>query len=164
MHLLSLPYRIRNNNPNARRWSPRNQQKAPATMNKQLIQSVIEQIGDSSYMRDIYNHGIMGGFPGFTYYADTIEFFKNNRTEIVALVKEQAQDFGQTPIQFVASFRCLNNAYNDAEGEAEIARALYGKLDDDDIHIPNALAWFVAEEAAREYIETGMERDEPEEE
>lgn len=65
------------------------------------------------------------------------------------LVKELADDFGQTPIQFVASFNCLNGNYSDSEGEAEISRALYGRLASDDTQVPNALAWFALEEVAR---------------
>jgi hypothetical protein len=44
-------------------------------------------------------------------------------------------------------------SYNDASGEAEIARALYGRLERDDTQIPNALTWFAAEEVARELME-----------
>ena len=58
-----------------------------------------------------------------------------------------AQDFGQDPIQFVASFNCLDD---DLETREEIARALYGRINSDDTLVANALAWFALEETARE--------------
>lgn len=123
-------------------------------METKLINAVKRNLGGSKSeikdtLQDVANHGANAGFSGFIYYTDTVKFFKNNRAEIVALVKEYASEFDQTPIQFVASFRCLNGDYNDAEGEAEISRALYGRLESDDTQIPNALAWFALEEVAR---------------
>lgn len=118
-------------------------------MNKKLITAVIRNLGGRNSLKDIANHGIDGGFGGFIYYSDTVKFFKNNREEIIALVLEMSQEFGENPIKFVQSFNCLHNNYNNAEGEAEIARALYGRLASDDTQIPNALAWFAAEEVAR---------------
>jgi hypothetical protein len=118
-------------------------------MNKKLQTAVIRQLGGRESLQDIANHGIDGGFPGFTYYTDTIRFFKNNRREIVEMVTEYAQDFGQTPIELVASFSCLKMNTHDPEDEAEISRALYGRLNSDDTQVPNALAWFAAEEVSR---------------
>jgi len=102
-------------------------------------------------LEDINNHGISGGFSGFIYYTDTILFFKKNRAAIVELVREMAQVFGEDPIEMVANFNCVRPA--DFEEREEIARALYGRIKPDDTQIPNALAWFAAEEVARQFID-----------
>ena len=126
-------------------------------MNKKLENSVIRQLGltrkDADLiptLNDIVNHGIGGGFSGFIYYTETIRFFKKNRTVIVDLVREMAQDFGQNPVDMVAGFNCLTD---DFETREEIARALYGRLRSDDTQVANALAWFAAEEVARSIVE-----------
>lgn len=122
-------------------------------MNTKLQNAVIRQLGYTRNdedliptLEDITNHGIDGGFSGFIYYADTIKFFKANRHEIIELVREMAQDFGQDPIEMVAGFNCLTN---DFETREEIARAIYGRVAKDDSLVANALAWFAAEEVAR---------------
>lgn len=110
-----------------------------------LDRAVIRQLGGSDYLADIANHGIGGGFPGFTYYSDTVKFFKAHRADIIALVKEMADDFGQSPMEFVAGFNCFKGM----DFEAEIAECLYGRVSADNYTVPNALAWFAAEETAR---------------
>lgn len=124
-------------------------------MNTKLQNAVLSQLGYDELteecratLEDITNHGINGGFSGFIYYTDTIAFFKKNRGAIIELVREMAQDFGQDPIEMVANFNCIRPA--DFETREEIARALYGRIKADDTQVPNALAWFAAEEVARE--------------
>jgi hypothetical protein len=114
-----------------------------------LINSVCKQLGEDNTdnLSDIANHGADAGFPGFTYYADTCKFFKKHRKEIVELVKNRAEDFGQSPIDFVASFVCLK----DMATKEEIAKVLYGRLNDDTYLVENDLSWFVLEEVARAY-------------
>lgn len=93
-------------------------------------------------LRDIRDHGIDGGFHGFIYYTDTVAFYEDNKTEILALVRNMAQEFGQTEVEFLSGFRCLD--------QETVSAALLG----DDEHardaVHNALAWFAAEEVARE--------------
>lgn len=126
-------------------------------MNEKLMRAVKRQLGSTWKLdfQDINNHGIDGGFSGFIYYSDTVSFFKRNKAEIVELVKEMASEFGISPIEFVKSFNCLGK--ND-DWEAEIAECLYGRLSEDNLTVPNALAWFAGEEAAREYM-NDQERD-----
>lgn len=120
-------------------------------MNEELMRAVKRQLGSDwkEQFEDIVNHGIDGGFSGFIYYSDTVSFFKRNKDEIVELVKEMADDFGQSPIELVKSFNCLGKK---EDWEAEIAECLYGRISADNLTVPNALAWFAAEEAAREYM------------
>lgn len=126
-------------------------------MNEKLMRAVKRQLGSDwkIQFKDIVNHGIDGGFSGFIYYSDTVSFFKRNKTEIVELVKEMANEFGQSSIEFVKSFGCLNG---DDNMEEEIGEALYGRMGVDDYTVANALAWFAAEKAAREYIDNKEER------
>lgn len=116
-------------------------------MNDKLYKAVKRQLGDTSYLRDA--HDASAGWPGFTYYSDTISFYKRNRADINALVEEWAEEMGQTPIDFIAGFNCLKPV--DRATYAEIARALYGRLQSNDTQVPNALAWFALEEAASRY-------------
>lgn len=120
-----------------------------------LQKNVIKQLSGSSRLNpdtldtleDVANHGANAGFSGFIYYTETVAFFKKNRREILAMVEEMSEEFGQDPVQFVASFNCLDN---DRETRAEIARTLYGSLKKDDHLVANALAWFALEETARQ--------------
>lgn len=120
-----------------------------------LQKNVIEQLSGSSRLtqetretlEDVTRGGASGGFSGFIYYNETVAFFKKNRHEIIAMVEEMSEEFGQDPVQFVASFNCLDD---DRETRAEIARALYGNLKKDDYLVANALAWFALEETARQ--------------
>jgi hypothetical protein len=130
-------------------------------MNTKLIKAVIDQLGgERDYLQDIANHGIDGGYSGFIYYSDTIEFFKKNRKLILELVFEMAEEFGQTPIEFVRGFNCLKNTFdNAAEAEAEISRALYGRIAEDDTQVPNALAWLAGEEVARYEVDREEEEE-----
>ena len=122
-------------------------------MNENLINAVAEQMGYGptdeefiSYMHDVANHGADSGFSGFAYYTDTVEFFKQNREAIVQLCKDYASDFGTDVISMIAGFNCLDD---DPETRDEIERAIYGRLERDDLQVPNALAWFALEEVAR---------------
>lgn len=106
-------------------------------MDRQLVQAVREQIGaedESEFratMRDVANHGADGGFPGFTYYADTCEFYDNNKRAIWDLASEMAEEFGHKSVpEFVATFNCAPSM-------------------GDETGFKNALAWFALEEVAR---------------
>ena len=125
-------------------------------MKDTLKQAIIEQLGyeredDQELIdtcRDITRGGIDAGFCGFTYYSDTCRFFDENRQAILEHALDAAEDFGETSFSsMVASFRCLDAT------PAEVDRFLI-KDDEDDvsIQIKNALAWFVAEEFAREQL------------
>lgn len=116
-------------------------------MDKKLINAVKRQLGSEwkTDLEDVCRSGASAGYGGFIYYSDTISFFRRNRAEIVELVKEMAGDFGVNMLEFVAEFNCLK----DFDYTDEIGRALWGKLQSDDVQVPNALAWFALEEVAR---------------
>jgi hypothetical protein len=73
-----------------------------------LQKAILHQVGDKDYIRDIYEHGADAGYPGLTYYSDTVKFFQKHRAEIVQLVQDTAAAFGQGAVEFIKSFRCLN--------------------------------------------------------
>ena len=70
-----------------------------------LINAVIRQLGGKYRLADIYLHGVDGGYPGFTYYTDTVAFYKRHKTAINALVMEQADELGEDPVQMVLRWR-----------------------------------------------------------
>ena len=118
---------------------------------KKLINAVKKQLG-ADWKEDLQNvlrcsSGAAGGFTGFIWYEDTVQFAKKYRKAIVELLEEQAQEYGYSgPIEMVKSFNCLKGF--DAT-EKEVARSLYGRPTDDDTQILNALAWYALEEVAR---------------
>lgn len=112
-----------------------------------LINAVIRQLGGRDSLRDVANHGADAGYPGFTYKADTVAFFRRHRATINALVERMADDLGELAIDMVRGFRCLGNDYT----QAEIARAMYGNGGESCDTTQNALAWFALEEVARAF-------------
>jgi hypothetical protein len=123
-------------------------------MEKKLINAVKRQIGEVDNLEDVYNHGADAGFPGFTYYSDTVEFYKKNKAAIIELAKEHADGMGINILEMIGGFNCLKyydyntNRWTDAEGQEAIGQTVYGRKVDD--VVANALAWFALEEVARE--------------
>lgn len=129
-------------------------------MDKNLIEAVKEQIGGDEdelegTLTDVMNHGADSGWPGFTYYHDTVEFFLNNKKEIIELAKEMADDLGENVIEMIGGFNCLKyydyktNKWIEPEGQDAIGKTIYGRKNDTDEMVANALAWFALEEVAR---------------
>ena len=122
-------------------------------MEKKLINAVRRQIGDVEYLEDVYNHGAGAGFPGFTYYTDTVAFYKKNKAAIIELAKEQADGMGINILEMIGGFNCLKyydyktNRWTDEEGQEAIGQTVYGRKVDD--VVANALAWYALEEVAR---------------
>lgn len=112
---------------------------------------------DNDQIIDAGEHGADASWPGFTYYSDTVAFFKKNRADILELVNEMASDLGENPVDMVARFNCLGGRVAKLAGSARIAeyypsvsRCLYGgRLTDEDTNVANALAWFALEEIGR---------------
>lgn len=114
-----------------------------------LIRSTIRQIGDKDSLKDVYNHGADAGYCGFTYYSDTVSFYKRNKSDILELLKEQAENCGYyNVIAMVKSFNCLNDVNED-----EIGKTLFGTEKQWDTNIANALAWYALEEVARAFCD-----------
>lgn len=110
-----------------------------------IIRAVVRSLGDKSYLSDIANHGVDGGFPGFTYYSDTVTFFREHRKEITDNLMALADDIGEDPIKMVSSWPCVG-----PEFKTEVGQVIYGaRLTDEHTTVANALAWYAAEEIAR---------------
>lgn len=91
--------------------------------------------------------GAAGGFSGFVYYTETVAFWRKHRAKITRLMAYQPEAIGYAnTLDMVANFNSVRNA---AEFTAdEIARALYGRFDDNLTYIYNIFAWYALEEVA----------------
>lgn len=127
------------------------QVKANDTRFPALTRAVLRHV-DRESLEDVARHGADAGWSGFTYYSDTLAFFKRHKADILALAKQQADDFGQGMIEMVRGFRCLGNNGKPDWNEDEIADALYNPRSDSDAstQVQNAMAWYALEEVARE--------------
>jgi hypothetical protein len=122
-----------------------------SNISPKLIRSVLLQLGGRESLEDISRHGISGGFSGFIYYSETVAFYKRNRKDILALLKEYASDFGlHSAAEVVSGFNCLKG---NSDLQESIGRCLYGRITDEDTMVANALAWFAAEEVARAFCD-----------
>jgi hypothetical protein len=85
----------------------------------------------SANLVDCAKHGADGGFPGFTYYSDTLAFFRRNRQDIVKNLELTAEEIGEDIIGMVQGFGVFR--YGTPPTSANIGRALWGtdKLKDD---------------------------------
>ena len=113
-------------------------------MDKKLENSIIRRIGGRDVLREVSSCGAGAGFPGFTYYSETVPFFKKHRSEILDLVNEIAGDMGIAVVSCVRDFHCLEKKYT----EHEIGETLYGrKLNTE---VANSLSVFALEQLAFE--------------
>ena len=121
-------------------------------INTNLIDAVVSQFGGKEAFkeqaREVYHHGINGGFGGFIYHTDTVKFAKANRAAILELAKDLANDLGEGMLELIQSFNCINNLYS----TTEIMEAIYNGSDDE-TQVMNALSWFAAEEVCISYID-----------
>lgn len=114
-----------------------------------LINAVVNQLGGTESLEDIRNHGIDGGYTGFTYYSDTVPFAMRNRKQIIELLEEQASQLGEDVVNMVNNFGVFRrNGGMDAEERNDLYRYLGGGKPKETT-IPNIMAWFAAEEVAR---------------
>ena len=113
-----------------------------------LINACIRAVGKES-LPDVMTHGANTGWPGFTYTADCVSFFKRHKESILQMVNSMASDIGASPAVMVAGFQCLKIKADDSEGMRAVYRALDGRVQGDETQVANALAWFALEEVAR---------------
>lgn len=139
--------------------------KISETSNPTLTRAVIRQLGGGSEAKenliDVNNHGADAGFPSFTYYRDTVRFFEKHRKDILSVLEEDADSFGEEPAQIVFGLDCLRLKDADKEEQrayrSAINRLLYGtkKVDwdkDEEVQVANALAWMALKATAREMV------------
>lgn len=82
-------------------------------------------------MRDIADHGADSGFPGITYYSDTVALYRAHEDEIWDKLAEMADGLGEShPLALIANFA----------GAKDVGSAT---------QLANLLVWFMVEELAR---------------
>jgi hypothetical protein len=127
---------------------------ANSSIPAKLIRATVKQCGDwanfKDMAQDVTNNGAAGGFCGFIYYRDTLEFYARNRASILSALESLADDLGEGgAIDLVRGFNCLHPRAADKE----IAQTLYGSKWVHDTQVANALAWFALEEVSRAYCD-----------
>lgn len=118
--------------------------KASDTRYPALTRAVLARV-DRESLADVCTHGASGGFPGFTYYAETCAFYAKHKQDILNLAESMASDLGEDMLTMIAGFGCLKA---DKHTPTEIGAAIFGN--DKTSSIQNAMAWFALEEVARE--------------
>jgi hypothetical protein len=114
-----------------------------------LQRAVKRQLGSDTMqefletLQDVANHGAGGGFSGFTYYGETVDFTRRNRAEIMTQLKEDADSFGSSVSDMVCNFNCFKGYSED-----EILVALYSGTGDNVTTVYNGLAWYALESVA----------------
>ena len=115
-----------------------------------LDQTSVEYDELRGTLSDITNHSIIGGFSGFTYHTETVAFAAANKAEILQLARDQAAGCGfDGAYSLIATFGCLGKGYT----TDSVADAVNNPEHEDYVQVMNALAWFAAEEVARELID-----------
>lgn len=106
-----------------------------------LQEAVIEQLGDKQTLKDVDEYGAEGGYPGFTYYVDTCEFYDKNEALIWEALDQLAADYGSSAIGLLSTFKA-SDSVNDADT------------------FKNMLAWFALEHVAHQLTDdTGCSYD-----
>ena len=108
--------------------------------------------------QDIADHGSQSGCGGFIYYSDTMAFTAKYRPLIVEFAEDQAKEIGYpSAITMIRDFNTIKNcefSHND------IAKALYGRLSNNDPNqryikeqVYNVLCWYIEEEVSRSFVD-----------
>ena len=127
----------------------------PATLIRAVVKNMNGWDSFKESAQDVVDHGASCGFGNFIYYTDTITFTAKNRKAIAELAAQQAADFGDSSeIEMILGFNVIKKD-NDDLTSSDIARALYGRLADEDkkTTIYNVLAWYALEEVAQAYCD-----------
>lgn len=115
---------------------------------KEEFFEILENVGRCSA-------GACGGFTGFIYYTETVDFWRKNRKKIMDYASQAAEELGENTLSMVRQFNCLKGDWT----EDEIGRALYGNFDEKLFIIYNAMAWFALEEVAYRFSDYKYENE-----
>jgi len=114
---------------------------------------------------DIYKHGMVRGFSGFTHYSETMEFYTKNRDEINEHLEHEGLDYDVNindslydldidltqdemgAMSMVLGFNCAKNSTAD-----DVYFTMYEVMSsDEDYMVANCISWYVAESIAYEF-------------
>lgn len=118
------------------------------TEDSELTDIVFEQLGCGDLeefdgtLQDVTTGGANAGFNGFIYSKELLEFWQENKTEIIEALDQQADDLGEEILTMIEGFTCLNGDYS----KSEIGKVLYG--DSTETQIVDALGWWTLEQVA----------------
>jgi hypothetical protein len=102
----------------------------------------------SRELKEISEHGADCGWSGFTYYSDTIAFYKKHRQDIVSHMEQTAAEMGTDIISMVQSFGVYRNT--EKPTPSEVGRALWNnKIEGGLTTLYNVFSWYALEEVAR---------------
>ncbi|MCZ2131057.1 MAG: hypothetical protein LC109_12445 [Bacteroidia bacterium] len=125
-----------------------------------LKTAVINQLGGwesfTNSAQNIASHGIDGGYSGFIYTDETHTFAMRNRKLIVELLEETANQLDVDVVRMVSEFGVFRNSPMDSEDKKDLYKYIGGGRPKQG-PITNVMAWFAAEEVAREYAELEYE-------
>jgi hypothetical protein len=111
---------------------------------------------EADQIRELTQYGAAAGFPGLTYYADTVALYERFTDEIWDALTDDAGNFGQASALVYAA--TLNRAEH-VESALVYAATLNGAEHvESDHQFKNLLVWYMAERTAMYLVE---EWDEP---
>jgi hypothetical protein len=99
---------------------------------------------------DCSKHGANNGFTGFSYYTDTVKFFKKHQNDIVFHMEKTAAELGTDVISMVLNFGEFRNS-DDPPTPSKVGKALWNKkLCWTELYeLYNIFAWYTLDEISR---------------
>lgn len=113
---------------------------------------------------DAAKHGADGGFSGFIYYRETVEFCAANWSDITVALYKDAESSGVTVAEMVAGFGRSDFAALEVEHLmlqcSSVAASVPStevhdddRIDDDHISLMNLLSWYALESTGRKLLD-----------
>ena len=122
-------------------------------MKDSLIKAVLTQAGVSKkeFKKNVSDYqNAQNGITGFISYNETHKFSIDNQSDIIELLDEQAEEYGQDVVEMVHSFGIFRNGM-DKEEKKDLYKFLGGNNNPDSYEthsVLNVLAWFCVEHLA----------------
>lgn len=101
---------------------------------QKMIRAIRRQLA-TDQLADVATYGADAGYPGFSYYTDTVKFYNRHEEAIWQLLEQDADDFGFDSVPaYIASFNRASDAV-------------------DITQFKNLLTWYALEHVARNLTE-----------
>ena len=115
-----------------------------------LADAIIDQLGTDGTaeeilgtLHDVTVGGANAGFGGFITHNELWEFFQANKSALVEMLEEQAEQLGVGVLEMVVGFNCLKDS---GYTSSDVGKVLFG--DDDESSIVDAVCWCALETLA----------------